>query len=165
MVLLRGTGVGERSPQDGLLLITETMGRRDQLPMGSYDRLFPNQDTMPRGGFGNLIALPLQHGPRQQGNAVFVNEAWTPYADQWAYLAGLPRIEPSRVNDLAIEATARGQVIGVVPRRPLRTQPASSGWSRLKGERESPSMLRSRRVCVLFWGRSSWWTRRGGHRH
>jgi hypothetical protein len=56
----------------GCYLITETMARRHQLSMDSYDRLFPSQDTMPRGGFGNLIALPLQHGPRQQGNSVFL---------------------------------------------------------------------------------------------
>lgn len=58
----------------GCYLLTETMTRRHELSMESYDRLFPNQDTMPRGGFGNLIALPLQHEPRQQGNSVFVNE-------------------------------------------------------------------------------------------
>ena len=45
----------------GCYLITETMSRRHQLGMASYDRLFPNQDTMPRGGFGNLIALPLEY--------------------------------------------------------------------------------------------------------
>ncbi len=54
-------------------LLTETMSRRHQLGMESYDRLFPNQDTLPRGGFGNLIALPLQHEPRQAGNTV----SWT----------------------------------------------------------------------------------------
>jgi hypothetical protein len=53
----------------GCYLVTETMNRRHELSMESYDRLFPNQDTMPRGGFGNLIALPLQHEPRQQGNS------------------------------------------------------------------------------------------------
>jgi len=62
--------------------------------MKSYDRLFPNQDTMPRGGFGNLIALPLQYEPRQQGNSVFIDERFEPYADQWAFLASVQRIEP-----------------------------------------------------------------------
>ena len=37
------------------------MERRHQLGLDSYDRFFPSQDTMPKGGFGNLIALPLQH--------------------------------------------------------------------------------------------------------
>lgn len=80
--------------QMGCALITETMSRRHELGMASYDRLFPSQDTMPRGGFGNLIALPLQHGPRQVGNSVFLNledARLLPYADeqQWAYLASV----------------------------------------------------------------------------
>ena len=79
----------------GCYLITETMSRRHQLPMNSYDRLFPNQDTLPRGGFGNLIALPLQYEPRQAGNSVFLNENFQPYPYQWACLASLTRIAPS----------------------------------------------------------------------
>src|SRR5262245_12603246 len=49
----------------GCYLITETMARRHELSLESHDRLFPNQDTLPRGGFGNLIALSLQHDARQ----------------------------------------------------------------------------------------------------
>ena len=97
----------------GCYLLTETMSRRHQLSMGSYDRLFPSQDTMPRGGFGNLIALPLQHEPRQQGNTVFVDTSFQPYDDQWSYLASRSRISPSFVEGLAAEATQRGLVIGV----------------------------------------------------
>jgi hypothetical protein len=97
----------------GCYLLTETMSQRHQLSMGSYDRLFPNQDTMPRGGFGNLIALPLQHEPRQQGNTVFVDTSFQPYDDQWSYLASRSRISPSFMEDLAAEATQRGLVIGV----------------------------------------------------
>ena len=59
---------------------------------GSYDRLFPNQDTLPKGGFGNLIALPLQKQARQQGNTVFLDEEFHPYADQWSFLASLQKI-------------------------------------------------------------------------
>lgn len=47
-------------------IISYTCNRERQLELTSYDRLFPNQDTMPKGGFGNLIALPLQ---RQRANA------------------------------------------------------------------------------------------------
>src|SRR5438477_12743744 len=81
----------------GCYLITETMSRRHELGMDSYDRLFPSQDTMPRGGFGNLIALPLQHGPRTLGNSVFLDDRLRPYPDdqQWSYLASLPRIDAS----------------------------------------------------------------------
>jgi superfamily II DNA or RNA helicase len=94
-------------------LLTETMSRRHQLGMESYDRLFPNQDTLPRGGFGSLIALPLQHEPRQAGNTVFVDDRFVPYPDQWAFLAGVPRVDPDTVQRLARDATRAGQVLGV----------------------------------------------------
>jgi superfamily II DNA or RNA helicase len=97
----------------GCYLITESMAHRHELPMSSYDRLFPNQDTMPRGGFGNLIALPFQDAARRQGNTLFVDDGWTPHPDQWAYLATLPRLDPARVEALAAEASDKGQVTGV----------------------------------------------------
>ena len=81
----------------GCLLITETMSNHHALPMSSYDRLFPNQDTMPRGGFGNLIALPFQNEPRRQGNSVFVDESWEPFQDQWGFLASIERISEPRI--------------------------------------------------------------------
>lgn len=94
-------------------LLTETMSVRHQLSMESYDRLFPNQDTLPRGGFGNLIALPLQHGPRQEGNTVFVDDQLVPYPDQWVFLTSVSRIDPTIVDRIAREATRAGQVVGV----------------------------------------------------
>ena len=97
----------------GCSLITQTMNRRHELSMESYDRLFPNQDTMPRGGFGNLIALPLQHEARQQGNSVFVDEGFEPFADQWAFLASVRRIQPTDAEAVAQEAARTGQVIGL----------------------------------------------------
>ncbi|MGB5718154.1 MAG: DEAD/DEAH box helicase family protein, partial [Gammaproteobacteria bacterium] len=97
----------------GCYLITETMARRHQLAMSSYDRLFPNQDTLPRGGFGNLIALPLQYEPRQAGNSVFLDEDFQPHSDQWAYLASLTRMATSTVESMAREATRQGKVVGV----------------------------------------------------
>lgn len=59
--------------QLGALLLTETMERRPKIGFASYDRFFPSQDTMPTGGFGNLIALPLQRRARERGNSVFVD--------------------------------------------------------------------------------------------
>ena len=73
--------------------------------MSSYDRFFPNQDTMPRGGFGNLIALPFQDGPRQVGNSVFVDEQWYSYEDQWNLLASIRRMDSAEVVSLAKEAS------------------------------------------------------------
>lgn len=97
----------------GCFLVTETMSRRHQLSMDSYDRLFPNQDTMPKGGFGNLIALPLQREARDAGHSVFVDGAFKPWPDQWAFLAGVKRIDVPFAHALADEASRRGQVIGV----------------------------------------------------
>jgi len=97
----------------GCYLITEAMARRHQLSMDSYDRLFPSQDTMPRGGFGNLIALPLQYKARQEGNTLFLNDQLVPHPDQWAYLAGITRIAPSTAERIAAEAASKGLVIGV----------------------------------------------------
>jgi len=124
----------------GCYVITETMARRHQLSMHSYDRLFPNQDTMPRGGFGNLIALPLQHEPRRQGNSMFVDEGFQPYGDQWAFLASVPRMATAVVNALAREATRRGQVIGVRLAEPTDGEEVAP-WTR-------PPSGRSRRVPI-----------------
>jgi len=97
----------------GSYLITETMARRHQLSMASYDRLFPNKDTLPNGGFGNLIALPLQYRPRQEGNTVFLDDALEPFPDQWAFLASLIPNPADKVEGIAMDATTRGQVIGL----------------------------------------------------
>jgi hypothetical protein len=96
----------------GCYLITQTMARHHELSMESYDRLFPNQDTMPRGGFGNLIALPLQLEAREHGNTEFLGEALEPLPDQWAYLASVSRMTPAAAARIAREAARSGQVIG-----------------------------------------------------
>lgn len=96
----------------GCLLITEAMSRRHELPMASYDRLFPSQDSLPKGGFGNLIALPFQDGPRRLGNTVFLDGALEPYPDQWSYLASTPLIGSATVRAIVAEANRRGGVLG-----------------------------------------------------
>ncbi len=73
----------------GTALISHACERTRQLSLASYDRLFPNQDTMPKGGFGNLIALPLQKLPREHGCSLFVDDRFVPYPDQWAFLASI----------------------------------------------------------------------------
>ena len=92
----------------GCYLITQAMSKRHGLDMTSYDRLFPNQDTMPRGGFGNLIALPLQRRSREKDNTVFVDEDFAAFPDQWAYLAGVQRIPFSTVERVAADAERSG---------------------------------------------------------
>src|SRR5256712_9861867 len=125
----------------GCYLITETMSRRHQLPMGSYDRLFPNQDTLPRGGFGSLIALPLQYGPRQLGNTVFVDDRFVPHPDQWQVLSEHPFIEPATAGIAPRHATRRGLVVGV--RRSDTTDADSSEpWTR-RPSRQPPGGVRA----------------------
>lgn len=97
----------------GCYLLTETMSRRPELGMDSYDRLFPNQDTMPRGGFGNLIALPLQREARGRGNTVFIDDALRPHPDQWAFLASVQCIPAATAGLAAREAQRQGRVLGV----------------------------------------------------
>jgi superfamily II DNA or RNA helicase len=81
----------------GAALISQTCARTRQLKLSSYDRFFPSQDTLPKGGFGNLIALPLQKWPRQLDLSVFVDRSLVPYADQWAYLMSAKRVAPADV--------------------------------------------------------------------
>lgn len=76
----------------GCHILTETMEHRPDIGLDSYDRFFPNQDTLPQGGFGNLIALPLQKKARDLGNSVFVKEDWTVHEDQWAFLSNVRKM-------------------------------------------------------------------------
>jgi hypothetical protein len=94
-------------------ILTRTMERRYALGLDSYDRLFPSQDTMPKGGFGNLIALPLQHGPRESANSVFVDEHLQPYDDQWAFLSLIKRLTPDEAQELLRKVYPAGDVINV----------------------------------------------------
>lgn len=81
-------------------LLTAAMQKRHEIKFDSYDRMFPNQDTMPSGGFGNLIALPLQKQAVRRGNSVFVDDGFKPYPDQWEYLSTIGRIDEPTVDKL-----------------------------------------------------------------
>ena len=122
----------------GCHLITLAMSKRDQLGMASYDRLFPNQDTMPKGGFGNLIALPFQGEAREMGNTLFLDEELEPYKDQWGYLNSITPLAPSYVEALVSKARSDGQVIGV--------KTASSGAE----DEDQPWERRSKRRARQF---------------
>ena len=92
----------------GSHILTETMERRPDIGLDSYDRFFPNQDTLPQGGFGNLIALPLQKQPREHGNSVFLDPQGSPYPDQWAFLSTVPRIERSLIEEIVRRRREKG---------------------------------------------------------
>ena len=85
----------------GAHLLREAMTVRAELDLASYDRLFPAQDFMPKGSFGNLIALPLQRECRRRGTTVFLDDALEPFEDQWAFLSAIRRVHPAVANSLA----------------------------------------------------------------
>ncbi len=94
-------------------IISFTCMRTRQLKLDSYDRLFPNQDTMPMGGFGNLIALPLQKKPREQGYSVFVDDSLLPHPDQWTFLAGIQRMAREDIEPTILRATGGAHPLDV----------------------------------------------------
>jgi superfamily II DNA or RNA helicase len=93
--------------------ITRACARHRKLAFSSYDRLFPSQDTLPKGGFGNLIALPLQRKARDRGASVFVDDRWLPFPDQWAFLASIERMSVLAVDSVLARAAREDGVLGV----------------------------------------------------
>lgn len=84
----------------GFALLTQAMERNVKLTFQSYDRLFPNQDYLPEGGLGNLVALPLQGQARKLGNSVFVDEDFVVFKEQWSYLQQIVKITENEVDTL-----------------------------------------------------------------
>ena len=77
----------------GTLIVARASSFHQGMKLSTYDRFFPNQDMCPKGGFGNLIALPLQQEPRKSGHTLFLDDNFEPVSDQWVYLASLPKID------------------------------------------------------------------------
>ena len=117
----------------GSHVLTETMESRPDVGLDSYDRLFPNQDTMPQGGFGNLIALPLQMGPRKENNGVFLDDNLVPWPDQWAFLASVRRMNRAQIEGVVQDAERRGRVLGV--RMPPQDDGDDAPWTSLPSRR------------------------------
>ena len=110
----------------GAHILTQTMERRPDIGFDSYDRMFPSQDTLPQGGFGNLIALPLQRSSRESGNTVFLDRRMQPWSDQWTFLSGLNKIAASDAERIAGAAERAGQVVGL--RLPLPDEEDRRPW-------------------------------------
>lgn len=102
----------------GMHLLTKTLEMRHQIGMDSFDRMFPNQDTLPKGGFGNLIALPLQLRAKNNGNSVFVDENFVPFQDQWLYLSSIQKISQQEVS-AAIKKLNQSQVKETINTKPI----------------------------------------------
>jgi hypothetical protein len=118
-------------------LITESM-LSAPVDMSSYDRLFPNQDTLPRSGFGNLIALPLQ---RELGREVmvFVDEA-DPCADQWAFLSEVQRTDLSHIRDL-VQRAGRSETVMGLRAVEVDEEPDRKPWKRPPSGASAPTVL------------------------
>jgi superfamily II DNA or RNA helicase len=126
----------------GTLLLTRTMDRRPEIGFASYDRLFPSQDRMPSGGFGNLIALPLQWHARERSNSVFVDDQLNPHSDQWAFLATIRRMTTADVDMLLEKADAEiaGGMTGV--RLPVDDEHSEEPWKMLPSRRRSDQPIK-----------------------
>ncbi|MBN2595140.1 MAG: DEAD/DEAH box helicase family protein [Sedimentisphaerales bacterium] len=119
----------------GANILTETMECRPDVGLDSYDRFFPNQDTLPQGGFGNLIALPLQKQAKEHGNTVFLDNAGQPYPDQWAYLSSIRKIDRATIEDLVHGAEKKGRIVGV---RMALTDDDDEPWTTPPSGRRQP---------------------------
>ena len=106
----------------GNAILTEAMNRDGRISFKSYDRFFPNQDTLPEGGLGNLVALPLQGNARKNGNSVFVNEYFEPFRDQWEYLLNI-----SKLSAFALEEILK-QTANIMPLGDLSKTSESKPW-------------------------------------
>ncbi|HBP1357769.1 TPA: DEAD/DEAH box helicase family protein [Pseudomonas aeruginosa] len=98
----------------GTAIISRTCERTRQLALTSYDRLFPNQDGMPKGGLGNLIALPLQKQARARNASVFVDEELMPYADQWAFLSSIRPMHRDDIEPAIVGAIGHRHPLDVI---------------------------------------------------
>ncbi len=137
--------------QLGAAMVTETLERRPEVGFASYDRFFPSQDTMPIGGFGNLIALPLQRTARELGNSVFVDERLLAHEDQWSFLSSLPRLSPQAASQFVAAAENAGRILGV--RMPVDDEDSEEPWllkpSRQRAQQQSGVSLPSRIEVVV----------------
>ncbi|MEE1046141.1 MAG: DEAD/DEAH box helicase family protein [Clostridia bacterium] len=109
----------------GSLILTKAMEKRSELSFSSYDRLFPNQDTMPSGGFGNLISLPLQGQARKNDNSVFVDRKFKAYSDQWEYLSKIQKLSMQSIEK-TLDSYSKNDVLGILvdesPEKPWETK-------------------------------------------
>ena len=107
----------------GNAILTEAMMQRGQMSFKSYDRMFPNQNEVEKGGFGNLVALPMQGQARKNGNSVFVDETFESFSDQWSFLQSIDKISNVEViNFLRLHGGADNQL------GPLSTSSATKPW-------------------------------------
>ena len=132
---------GKLARDFGSLLLTKAAALTKEVSFESYDRMFPTQDTLSKGGFGNLIALPLQGAAMKNDNSLFIDESFTPYPDQWRFLSQVAKLDASFVERIIESSTE--DVLGALaqndeaPKRPWeRTQLATLSAGDFPGKLE-----------------------------
>ena len=131
----------------GTAIISHTCTRTRQLKLASYDRLFPNQDTVPKGGFGNLIALPLQKRPRERGCSVFVDLHLRPYADQWAFLGAIQYMPTDDIEPTILRATGGVHPLDVTF---IDDEDLVTPWQRKNPSTQKPAGLMPKSLTVTL---------------
>lgn len=130
----------------GFALLDKAMEYHAGLSFESYDRLFPNQDNLPDGGFGNLIALPLQYTSRKSGNSEFIDEDFAAYPDQWAFLASSKRVTAQKVHECL------GSITNTVNNNEPELKPWEKGIaianSSIKGCPESVTIVLANKIYI-----------------
>ena len=134
----------------GAHLLTEAMERNPDMGFHSYDRFFPSQDTLPQDGFGNLVALPLQGVPRENGNSVFLDADFEPWPDQWAFLSGLRRLGGAEIAAVVDEADRQGRIVGL--RLPLGDEDEEPWTAPPSRRRPLPAIAGAlpERICAVL---------------
>ncbi|MDR3611875.1 MAG: DEAD/DEAH box helicase family protein [Ignavibacteriaceae bacterium] len=120
----------------GSFIITQTMAKRPEINFDSYDRFFPSQDYMPKGGFGNLIALPLQKKARENGNSVFIDDQFVPYKDQWNYLGNVRLLSKLEAEELVRSAAISGMILGI---KSVTNEECEEPWNIIPGKKSTLS--------------------------
>jgi hypothetical protein len=116
----------------GSFILTQTMSKRPEINFDSYDRFFPSKDYMPKGGFGNLIALPLQKKARENGNSVFIDDQFIPYKDQWNYLGNVKQLSKVETEELVRSAAINGMILGI---KPVTNEECEEPWNITPGKK------------------------------
>ena len=128
----------------GSSIIKAAMQKRHSIPFESFDRLFPNQDEIPSGGYGNLIALPLQGRAVKEGHSVFVGDNFIPHEDQWKFLSFVQKVSEKSVKKVV--AKIEGSLCDFVDKdecEETRHAPQSENVSVVEDERSKESLLQS----------------------
>lgn len=125
----------------GFSILSAAMSRRHRIGLDSYDRLFPNQDSMPIGGFGNLIALPLQKKARLVDRTVFIDENFRPIKDQWSYLAQAEKVSLVKVKETISALKEIAQTVNPADKLPAKVNVTLNNMVYLDKKGLSASLL------------------------